>query len=58
VLLEGKKQGYPLTRFVAGTEWALVNGSPAFRMICRLWALLAQLKTCSCSTMKTGVSLA
>jgi MEDS: MEthanogen/methylotroph, DcmR Sensory domain len=25
VLLEGKKQGYPLTRFVAGTEWALLD---------------------------------
>ena len=24
-LLEGKKQGYPLTRFVAGTEWALLD---------------------------------
>ena len=25
VLLEGKKHGYPLTRFVAGTEWALLD---------------------------------
>ena len=25
VLLEGKTQGYPLTRFVAGTEWALLD---------------------------------
>jgi hypothetical protein len=25
VLLEGKKQGYPMTRFVAGTEWALLD---------------------------------
>ena len=25
VLLEGKDQGYPLTRFVAGTEWALLD---------------------------------
>jgi DcmR-like sensory protein len=25
VLLEGKEQGYPLTRFVAGTEWALLD---------------------------------
>jgi hypothetical protein len=25
VLLEGKNQGYPLTRFVAGTEWALLD---------------------------------
>src|SRR5258706_232276 len=25
VLLEGKKQGYPVTRFVAGTEWALLD---------------------------------
>ena len=25
VLLQGKKQGYPLTRFVAGTEWALLD---------------------------------
>ena len=25
VLLEGKKRGYPLTRFVAGTEWALLD---------------------------------
>jgi hypothetical protein len=25
VLLEGKKQGYPRTRFVAGTEWALLD---------------------------------
>jgi hypothetical protein len=25
VLLEGKKQGYPLTHFVAGTEWALLD---------------------------------
>jgi len=24
-LLEGKKQGFPLTRFVAGTEWALLD---------------------------------
>jgi hypothetical protein len=24
-LLEGKDQGYPLTRFVAGTEWALLD---------------------------------
>jgi hypothetical protein len=24
-LLEGKKQGYPLTRFVAGTDWALFD---------------------------------
>jgi hypothetical protein len=24
-LLEGKEQGYPLTRFVAGTEWALLD---------------------------------
>jgi hypothetical protein len=25
VLLEGKHQGYPITRFVAGTEWALLD---------------------------------
>jgi hypothetical protein len=25
VLLEGKERGYPLTRFVAGTEWALLD---------------------------------
>jgi hypothetical protein len=25
VLLEGKKQGYSITRFVAGTEWALLD---------------------------------
>jgi len=25
VLLEGKNQGFPLTRFVAGTEWALLD---------------------------------